>query len=80
MRARVTYYHQLGYYALKVREKRETRLELALAADILTGSSWLHELKTANEIREGMLGNATFEQEWNGFDRSFTRSSAKGSS
>ena len=30
MRARVTYYHQLGYYALKVREKRETRLELAL--------------------------------------------------
>ena len=81
MRARVTYYHQLGYYALKVREKRETRLELApYYDDILTGNSWLHELKTANQIREGMLGNAKFEQEWNGFDRSFVRSNAKRSS
>jgi len=28
IRARITYYHQVGYYALGVRESRKTRLEL----------------------------------------------------
>ena len=80
MRARVTYYHQLGYYALKVRERRETRLELApYYADILTGDSWLHELKSVDQIREGMLGNVKFEREWDGYDRLLTRGRAKGS-
>jgi len=65
MRARVTYYHQLGYYALHVRERSEIRLELApYYADILTGSPWLHELETTEQIREGMLGNITFEKKW----------------
>jgi hypothetical protein len=65
MRARVTYYHQVGYYAMHVREMRERRLELApFYADILTGYPWMHELKSADEIRSGMLGNASFQADW----------------
>lgn len=65
MRARVTYYHQVGYYAMQVREMRERRLELApFYADILTGYPWMHEMKSVEEIREGMLGSASFRDEW----------------
>jgi AcrR family transcriptional regulator len=65
MRARVTYYHQLGYYAMHVREKRERRLELApIYADILTGHRWMHALRSVDEIRAGMLGNAPFLGDW----------------
>ncbi|MCP4317745.1 MAG: TetR/AcrR family transcriptional regulator [Hyphomicrobiales bacterium] len=64
MRARVTYYHQVGYYAMNVREKRGTRLELApYYAEILTGSRWLHTLGSAEEIREGMAGRLRLEKE-----------------
>jgi AcrR family transcriptional regulator len=57
MRARVTYYHQVGYYAMDVREGREERLRLApLYAEILTGSPWMHVLTSPEEIREAMLG------------------------
>jgi hypothetical protein len=65
MRARVTYYHQVGYYAMHVKEMRERRLELApFYADILTGHPWMHELKSVEEMRAGMLGNASFREEW----------------
>jgi hypothetical protein len=38
VRARVTYFHQVGYYALGVRETREERLKLLpLYTRILTG-------------------------------------------
>jgi AcrR family transcriptional regulator len=38
IRARVTYYHQVGYYALGVRESRKRRLELLpYYAKVLTG-------------------------------------------
>jgi hypothetical protein len=38
IRARVTYYHQVGYYAMGVKEARNSRLELAdLYFRILTG-------------------------------------------
>jgi AcrR family transcriptional regulator len=38
IRARVTYYHQVGYYALGVRESRKQRLELIpFYAKVLTG-------------------------------------------
>jgi AcrR family transcriptional regulator len=38
IRARITYYHQVGYYALGVRETRKTRFELApVYARVLTG-------------------------------------------
>jgi AcrR family transcriptional regulator len=65
MRARVTYYHQVGYYAMHVKEKRERRLELApFYADILTGYRWMHALTSVDEIRTGMLGNAPFQDDW----------------
>ena len=45
MRARVTYYHQVGYYALDVKESIEERIKLApFYSEILTGSSWMDEL------------------------------------
>jgi AcrR family transcriptional regulator len=38
IRARITYYHQVGYYALGVRESKQQRLELLpLYAKVLTG-------------------------------------------
>ena len=65
MRARVTYYHQVGYYAMHVKEPHERRLELApYYADILTGHSWMHELKSVDEIEAGMSGAVLFEDEW----------------
>jgi len=65
MRARVTYYHQVGYYAMHVREMRERRLELApFYADILTGHPWMHAMKSVEEIQGGMLGRAYFQDEW----------------
>jgi AcrR family transcriptional regulator len=40
IRARVTYYHQVGYYALGVRESRKQRLELLpYYAKVLTGQA-----------------------------------------
>ena len=55
MRARVTYYHQVGYYAMHVKEQHERRLELApYYADILTGHSWMHVLSSVSEIEAGM--------------------------
>jgi AcrR family transcriptional regulator len=65
MRARVTYYHQVGYYAMHVKEMRERRLELApFYADILTGHPWMHELTSVEAIRAGMLGGASFREQW----------------
>jgi len=65
MRARVTYYHQVGYYAMHVKELRERRLELApYYADILTGHRWMHALASIDKIRAGMLGSVSFEDDW----------------
>jgi len=65
MRARVTYYHQVGYYAMQVKEPRERRLELSpYYFNILTGYCWMDELRSADEIRAGMLGQAAFAQAW----------------
>ena len=54
MRARVTYYHQLGYYAMHVKE-------------ILTGDPWMQALRSVDEIRAGMLGEASFQDAWRAF-------------
>jgi hypothetical protein len=65
MRARVTYYHQVGYYAMHVKERNERRLELApYYADILTGHHWMQALLDVKAIEQGMLGNATFADRW----------------
>lgn len=56
MRARITYYHQIGYYALGVKEEREHRLELApYYAEILTGLAWMRDLSTVEEVRAAMM-------------------------
>jgi len=69
MRARVTYYHQVGYYAMHVKEPRERRLELApYYADILTGHPWMHALHSVDEIRAGMLGDVSFAEDWTGLE------------
>ncbi len=60
MRARVTYYHQVGYYAMQVKEPRKRRLELVpYYFEILTGFHWMDEMRTVDEIRAGMLGNTS---------------------
>ena len=65
MRARVTYYHQVGYYAMQVKEPREQRLRLVpYYFDILTGYCWMDELRSVDDIRAAMLGQATFSQAW----------------
>ena len=65
MRARVTYYHQIGYYAMHVKEACERRLELApFYAEILTGYPWMHALTSVDDIKAGMLGTASFETDW----------------
>jgi AcrR family transcriptional regulator len=55
MRARVTYYHQIGYYALGEEEPREQRLALVPEyAEILTDDDWLFELSSADAVRKAM--------------------------
>lgn len=56
MRARITYYHQIGYFALGVKEEREHRLALApYYAEILTGLPQMKDLANVTDIRAAML-------------------------
>lgn len=64
MRARITYYHQVGYYALDVHEPRQLRVKLApYYAETLTGSKWMFELESVEEIRKGMEGAPVFARD-----------------
>jgi AcrR family transcriptional regulator len=57
MRARVTYYHQVGYYAMNVRETTGDRVGLAPDyAKILVGFDWMSELRETDKIRRAMSG------------------------
>jgi AcrR family transcriptional regulator len=57
IRARITYYHQVGYYAMDVRENRGLRFDLApYYAEVLTGDRWMHEMKSRDEIMCAMKG------------------------
>ena len=59
MRARVTYYHQVGYYALNIHEATEQRLALAPDyANILVGTDWLAEFRGTDKILRAMRGEA----------------------
>lgn len=61
MRARIHYYHQVGYYAMGVRESQHVRISLMpYYAEILTGSRWLCELESDEEIRKGLEGVPVF--------------------
>lgn len=52
IRARVAYYHQVGYNALRVRETQEERLRnVPFYAEILTDSAALRGLNTAEAVR-----------------------------
>ena len=57
MRARVTYYHQVGYYAMNVKETTSGRVDLAPDyANILTGFDWMRALAGTDKIRRAMSG------------------------
>ena len=57
MRARVTYYHQVGYYAMNVKEPTTGRVNLAPDyANILTGMDWMRELAGTDKIKRAMSG------------------------
>jgi AcrR family transcriptional regulator len=57
MRARVTYYHQVGYYALNIHEATADRVALAPDyAKILVGFDWMRELANSDKIEQAMRG------------------------
>jgi AcrR family transcriptional regulator len=57
MRARVTYYHQVGYYALNIHEQTAKRIALAPDyAKILVGKDWMRELAGSDKIERAMRG------------------------
>jgi AcrR family transcriptional regulator len=64
MRARVTYYHQVGYYALNIHEPTAKRVALAPDyAKVLVGFDWMRELAGTDKIERAMRGERV------GFDR-----------
>ena len=57
MRARVTYYQQVGYYAMNVKETTTGRVDLAPDyANILRGFDWMRELAGTDKIKRAMSG------------------------
>jgi AcrR family transcriptional regulator len=57
MRARVTYYHQVGYYALNIHEPTAARVALAPDyAKILVGTDWMRALAGTDKIERAMRG------------------------
>lgn len=57
MRARVTYYHQVGYYALNIHEAVADRISLAPDyAKILVGFDWMADLRDTDKIKRAMRG------------------------
>lgn len=57
MRARVTYYHQVGYYALNIHEPTAKRVALAPDyAKVLVGIDWMRELAGTDKIERAMRG------------------------
>lgn len=62
MRARVTYYHQVGYYALDIREPRDLRVGLGPGyAKILTGIDFLDGL-SIDDLKDAYGGRYVFEK------------------
>ena len=61
IRARVTYYHQVGYYALNVKESQQRRLQLSpYYSEILTGHDFISELGP-DELKSAFAGDYQFE-------------------
>jgi len=60
MRARVAYYHQVGYYALDAREPNDVRVGLGPGyARILTGYDFLEDL-SLDDLKEAFAGRYVF--------------------
>ncbi|WP_299851058.1 TetR/AcrR family transcriptional regulator [uncultured Roseovarius sp.] len=56
VRARTMYYHQIGYYTMRVEEDPEMRLlQIPYYAEVVAGDSWLKKLKTADEIKDALV-------------------------
>lgn len=52
VRARTMYFHQIGYYAMRVEEDpKERLLQIPHYAEIIAGDTWLKDLKSAEEIK-----------------------------
>ncbi len=61
VRARVTYYHQVGYYALDIKESQQRRFELGpYYAKVLTGLVFLNEVD-AGKMEFAHTGDYQFE-------------------
>ncbi|HSF77644.1 MAG TPA: hypothetical protein VLA38_03435 [Steroidobacteraceae bacterium] len=59
IRARVTYFHQTGYNAMKITETLEERLaNIPYYAKILTDRTDLLSLASPSEVRECLLASA----------------------
>ena len=57
VRARTMYFHQIGYYSMKVEEDFDARLLLLpYYAEIMTGDPWFLDCKTAEGVRKALEG------------------------
>lgn len=55
VRARTMYYHQLGYYAMRVKEDPDVRLmQIPHYAEIIAGDDWLKTATTPDQVREAL--------------------------
>ena len=55
VRARTMYYHQIGYYTMRIDEPPVERLlQIPHYAEIIAGDSWLKDLSTAEEIKNAL--------------------------
>lgn len=64
MRARITYYHQNGYYAQDVKEPQSQRIALGhYYARVLTGFDFLSNLDQ-EELHRAYSGSYSFKQPW----------------
>ena len=57
MRAKAMYYHQIGYYAMRIEGALDERLLLVPHyAKMFTGDDWLIDCQTADQVRERLIG------------------------
>ena len=56
VRARTMYYHQIGYYAMRIEEDPDQRLlQIPYYAEIIAGDTWLNSLKKPEDIRSALV-------------------------
>lgn len=56
VRARTMYFHQIGYYAMQVKEDPDERLrQIPYYAEIIAGDPWLRRLTDPADIRDALV-------------------------